>query len=62
MISMDVLTINKGDLSQYDGQLQSVAVSPGYGSGYLTRLVSFPSGICVTIQKFFVIIQQKKCI
>jgi len=53
MISMDVQTIVKDDFSQYDGQLRSSDVSPGYGSGYLTRLVSFQSGISVIIQNFF---------
>jgi len=52
MISMDVQTIVKGDFSQYDEQLQSIEVSPSYGSGYLSKLVSFQSGISVIIQDF----------
>jgi AraC-like DNA-binding protein len=52
MISMDVQTIAKIDFSQYDEQVQSIEVSPSYGSGYLTRFVSFQSGISVIIQNF----------
>ncbi len=52
MISMDMQTIVKGDLSQYDGQLQPIEVNPDYGTGHLTRFVSFQSGISVVIQDF----------
>ena len=52
MISIDVQTIIKGGLSQYDGQLQSFEVSSGYGSGYLNKLVSLQSGISVILQDF----------
>ncbi len=50
---MDVKTIIKGDFSKCGEQLQSIEVSPGYGAGFLTRLVSFQSGIAVIIQNFF---------
>ena len=53
MISMDMQTIVKGDVPQYDGQVQQIKVSPSYGSGYLTKFLSFQSGISVIIQDFF---------
>lgn len=52
MVSLDIEDI-AGDFSGgADEKIQSVAVNPGYGSGYLSKVVSFQSGISIVIQNF----------
>ncbi len=53
MVSLDINEISGRSPSWVDGQLQSVAVNPAYGTGWLSAVTSFPSGIIVLIQDLF---------
>ena len=53
MVSIDMPDLADGSFLGVNGQLQSVGVNPGYGTGCLSRAVSFRSGISIIIQNFF---------
>lgn len=52
MISIDMQEIADGSSCWANGQLQPVDVNPSYGSGYLSEVKSFQSGISLVIQDF----------
>lgn len=54
MVSIDMQEIADGSSCWANGQLQSVGVNPSYGSGYLSEVISFQSGISIVIQDFFI--------
>jgi AraC-like DNA-binding protein len=52
MVSIDIQEIADGSFLRANGQLQSVGVNPNYGSGYLSKIVSFQNGISIVIGNF----------
>ncbi len=50
MVSLDMHDLSGGSPSWVNGQLQSIAVNPDYGKGFLSLATSLPSGIIVLIQ------------
>ena len=52
MVSSDMQEIADGASCWDNGQFHSVGVNPDWGSGYLSRVKSFPSGISMVIQDF----------
>lgn len=52
MISFDMPELTGGASWWADGQVQSIKVNSGYGSGYLSHVSSFQSGISIVIQNF----------
>jgi AraC-like DNA-binding protein len=52
MVSIDMQEIADGSSCWANGQLQSVRVNPNPGSGYLSEVKSFQSGISLVIQDF----------
>lgn len=52
MVSIDMQEITNGSSFWADGQLRSVGVNPGYGSGCLTRVKPLQNGVSIVIQDF----------
>ena len=52
MVSIDMQKLVDDASFKADGQLQSVGLHPGYGSGYLSEVKSFQSGISLVLQDF----------
>lgn len=58
MISLNMQELAQGASFWTDGRLQSVELNPFYGTGYLSNVLSFQSGISIVIQDF--ILQGKR--
>ncbi len=52
MVSIDMQELVDGASVWANGQLQSVGLNPGYGSGYLSEVISFQSGLSLVLSDF----------
>ena len=52
MVSIDMQELVDDASFEANGQLQSVGLHPGYGSGYLSEVKSFQSGLSLVLQDF----------
>lgn len=52
MVSMEMQQLTDGSLFWEDGCLHSVPLNPCYGTGYLSKVIYFQSGISLVIQDF----------
>ncbi|WP_321493693.1 hypothetical protein [uncultured Desulfobacter sp.] len=52
MVSMEMQQLADGSMCWEDGRLHSVRLNPSYGTGWLSKVTYFQSGISMVIQDF----------